>query len=148
MGVNSVDPTRISSDGISVNYYHRWEPEKERLADWTKWSGRPFLVSEFYAMKVTDEKTDAAGAGFRVLQYADAGQFYQTFTVGLLWDIPNCVGWRWFKYADDSADWHKGIVERDGEAHRTLVEAMGFVNRRAYSLRGLRGDGSECQCPP
>ena len=125
-------------DVISVNYYHRWEPEKERLANWTKWSGRPFLVGEFYAMKVTSEDTKAHGAGFRVLKYSDAVKFYQTFTVSLLRDIPSCVGWHWFKYADDSADWHKGIVGRDGDVHRTLLEGMTRVNRRAYSLRGLR----------
>lgn len=125
-------------DVISVNYYHRWEPEKERLADWTKWSGRPILVTEFYAMKVTNEKTKADGSGFRVLKYSDAAKFYQTLTTGILRDVPNCVGWHWFKYADDSADWHKGIVGREGKVHRTLVEGMAPVNRRAYTLRGLR----------
>jgi hypothetical protein len=29
-------------DVISVNYYHRWKPEKERLSNWTKWSAARF----------------------------------------------------------------------------------------------------------
>ena len=89
-------------------------------------------------MKVTSEKTEADGAGFRVLSYDDAAKFYRTFTTGLLRDVPNCVGWHWFKYADDSPDWHKGIVGSDGEVHRALVDGMTEVNLRAYSLRGVR----------
>ncbi len=65
-------------------------------------------------------------------------RFYHNMTTGILQDVPNCVGWHWFKYADDSADWHKGIVGPEGNLHRTLVEGMAPMNRRVYTLRGLR----------
>lgn len=125
-------------DVVSINYYHRWEGEKDRTRDWTKWSERPFLVGEFYAMKVSSKRTKADGAGFRVLSYEDAGAFYHTYVNSLLENIPNCVGWHWFKYANDNADYEKGIVGQKGEVHAPLIKAMKEVNEQAYSLRGLQ----------
>ena len=125
-------------DVVSVNYYHRWEPEKDRTADWTKWSQKPFLVGEFYAMKVESKKTKADGAGFWVLSHEDAGEFYHTYTASMLKDIPNCVGYHWFKYADDTDKYQKGIVSKRGETHQTLIDAMQVVNNQTYSLRGFR----------
>lgn len=134
----SVLRASAACDVVSINYYHRWNPEKDRTSEWEEWSGRPFLVGEFYAMKVADKMTKADGAGFRVLNHEDAGLFYHTYTAGLLRDIPSCVGWHWFKYADDTPEWQKGIVSKEGEVHKILVEAMKTINEQAYSLRGLR----------
>lgn len=125
-------------DIISVNYYHRWEPEKKRIRDWEKWSGRPFFVSEFYAMKVTAKDTYADGAGYRVLEFEDAAAFYHTHVAALLRDIPSCVGWHWFKYADDTPNWQKGIVSTQGLPHQALLDGMKTLNDQAYTLRGLR----------
>ena len=125
-------------DIVSVNFYHEWEPEKSKTADWTKWSKKPFLVGEFYAMKVTSKKLKVDGAGFRVLEHEEAGEFYHTYTSALLKDHPNCVGWHWFKYADAFDDHQKGIVGLKGNVHQPLVDAMKVVNEQAYSLRGRR----------
>ena len=125
-------------DIISINYYHRWVPDKKQTQDWNKWSKRPFLIGEFYAMKVQSKQTKGIGAGFRVLNHKDAGEFYHTFTQDLLFDIPNCVGWHWFKYADDSDQYQKGIISQKGEFHTELLDAMKVLNTQVYSLRGLR----------
>lgn len=125
-------------DIVSINFYHSWEPDSSKTADWTKWSDKPFLVGEFYAMKVTSKKTDADGAGFRVLKHEEAGEFYHTYTAALLKKHPNCVGWHWFKYADDFDDYQKGVVSRYGVVHQPLVDAMKVLNDQAYSIRGTR----------
>jgi hypothetical protein len=137
-----INPATITAAGacdiISVNYYHRWEPEQERLANWEEWSGRPFFVSEFYAMKVAEEDTPSeVGAGFRVMNVEDAVAFYHTHTVSLLENVPSCVGWHWFKYADDVPEYQKGIVSHEGEVHQTLLDGMKIVNEQAYTLHGL-----------
>jgi hypothetical protein len=126
-----------SCDVISINYYHRWEPEKDRIEAWEEWSGRPFFVSEFYAMRVESKETEPVGAGFRVFNFEDAAAFYHTYVVGLL-EAPSCVGWHWFKYADDTPEWQKGIVGVDGSVHQPLVDGMKSINDQVYSLRGLR----------
>lgn len=47
-GINEATITAAGAcDVISINYYHRWEPEVDRMKAWEKWSGRPFFVSEF-----------------------------------------------------------------------------------------------------
>jgi len=125
-------------DVISINYYHAWKPETDKTKSWYKWSKRPFLVGEFYAMKVKSKRTDADGAGFRVLSHEDAGEFYHTYTHTLLDQVPNCVGWHWFKYADTNDDYQKGVVSKEGKLHSELLEAMKVLNDQAYSLRGLK----------
>ena len=124
-------------DVISINYYHSWEPDEKKTASWTKWSEKPFLVGEFYAMKVTSRRLKADGAGFRVLKHEEAGEFYHTYTSSLLNKHPNCVGWHWFKYADSNTNYRKGIVGPAGEVHSTLTNAMRVLNEQVYSLRGV-----------
>lgn len=127
-------------DVVSINYYHRWEVERDRARNWTRWSRKPFLVGEFYAMNVPEDKAvpKSSGAGFHVLTYEDAGDFYQHYASSLLQDVPNCVGWHWFKYADDNPISRKGIVGQQGEVRMPLVERMKTLNEQVYSLCGLR----------
>jgi hypothetical protein len=137
-----INPATITAAGacdiISINYYHRWVPEEERMKNWETWSGRPFFISEFYAMKVESEATVPEGVGFRVLNHEDAAAFYHTHTVPLLQHVPSCVGWHWFKYADDEPEWQKGVVSHEGAIHQTLLDGMKILNEQAYQLRGLR----------
>ncbi|MEA3368235.1 MAG: hypothetical protein U9R68_09000, partial [Planctomycetota bacterium] len=114
-------------DVVSVNYYHRWSAEPERLAKWVRLSGRPFLISEWYAMAPGLEKV--SGAGFRVRTQRDRGLFYQNMALGLL-GHPGCVGWHWFKYGSK----HKGIVNPEFEPYRPLLGLMGKLNGQVYPL--------------
>lgn len=124
-------------DVVTINDYHDWTPDVKKAADWERWSDRPYIVSEFYAMKVQSREVWADGAGFRVLNHSDAGQFYHTFTKVALEEVPGCVGWHWFKYADDNAIWQKGILCDQGQVHQELLDAMKVVNEQVYSLRGI-----------
>lgn len=133
-----------SCDVVSINYYHAWRPSKTETRNWYKWSQRPFLVGEFYAMKLTGKDNPADwGAGFRVRSHQDAGKFYHTYTKRLLEDIPNCIGWHWFKYADDVDYYQKGIVGVDGDPHQTLLRSMKALNEQAYSLSVLDLESSQ-----
>lgn len=130
-------------DIVSVNYYHAWQPSPEWMTMWAERSGRPFMVSEFYAKGMDSGLTNVSGAGFTVKTQADRGRFYQTFTLGLL-EHPGCVGWQWFRYmdndltntwADDSnRDANKGIVNHLYEPWTELLTRMKAVNGRAYRL--------------
>ena len=120
-------------DVVTVNYYHRWSPEPERMAAWVRDSGRPFLISEWYAMSVSPDKIPENGAGFRVRTDAERGLFYQNMTLGLLKDT-GCVGWHWFKYGGDETDLHKGLVGLDFIPHEPLVDRMKEVNNQLYQL--------------
>ena len=130
-------------DVIGVNYYHAWSPDPERMANWVKWSGKPFIVTEWYAKGMDSGFANTTGAGWVVKTQADRGRFYQNFTLGLL-ESGGCVGWHWFKYRDNdptsktadpsNLDSNKGIVNLRLEPYAPLLSEMHELNRQAYSL--------------
>ena len=72
----------------------------------------------------------------------DRGRFYQNFALGLL-ESKVCVGWHWFKYADNdpadtkadpsNRDSNKGIVNTRYVPYPPLLDAMRQLNERAYT---------------
>jgi hypothetical protein len=130
-------------DVVSVNYYGFWSPQKEHLANWHRWSGKPCLVTEFYVKAVDSGLPNTTGAGWLVKTQADRGAFYQNFTLALL-ESKTCVGWHWFKYRDNdpsdpkaessNKDSNKGIVNLRGEPYGPLLEAMRGLNTRVHPL--------------
>ena len=130
-------------DVIAVNYYHAWSPDPVRTANWVKWSGKPFLVTEWYAKGMDSGFANTTGAGWVVQTQADRGKFYQNFALGLL-ESGGCVGWHWFKYRDNdpasktadpsNLDSNKGIVNLRLEPYAPLLQAMHELNRQVYSL--------------
>jgi hypothetical protein len=130
-------------DVVSVNWYHAWTPDAKRLAMWEHESGKPVLVTEWYAKGMDSGLGNHGGAGWVVKTQRDRGLFYQNFTLGLL-ESKVCIGWDWFKYADNdpeetgadpsNRDSNKGILNNRYEPYNPLLEAMKQVNERAFSL--------------
>lgn len=130
-------------DVVAVNYHHAWSPDPVRTANWVKWSGKPFLVTEWYAKGMDSGFANTTGAGWVVATQADRGRFYQNFALGLL-ESGGCVGWHWFKYRDNdpasktadpsNLDSNKGIVNLRLEPYAPLLSAMHELNRQVYSL--------------
>ena len=130
-------------DVVSVNWYHAWSPDPERLAMWERESGKPVLITEWYAKGMDSGLSNTGGAGWVVKTQRDRGRFYENFTLGLL-ESKVCVGWDWFKYMDNdpaatgadpsNRDSNKGILSNRYEPYDPLLEAMKEINERAYSL--------------
>ncbi|MEO5912998.1 MAG: hypothetical protein ABIS50_02115 [Luteolibacter sp.] len=130
-------------DVIAVNYYHAWSPDPVQTGQWTEWSGKPYIVTEWYAKGMDSGMPNTTGAGWVVKTQEDRGNFYQNFTLGLL-ESGGCVGWHWFKYRDNdpnakgadpsNLDSNKGIVNLKLEPYPPLVKAMAELNRQVYSL--------------
>lgn len=130
-------------DVVSVNYYHAWTPKPEHLEMWARESGKPILISEWYAKGADTGMANTGGVGWLVKTQRDRGLFYQNFTLGLL-ESKVCVGWHWFKYMDNdpddqkadpsNRDANKGIINNRYEPYLTLLADMKLINERAYSL--------------
>ena len=130
-------------DVIAINYYRAWSPDRERMQRWAERSGRPFLITEWYAKGMDSGYANKSGAGWTVKTQQDRGRFYQNFGLGLI-ESRACVGWHWFKYmdndpADTSADpsnrdSNKGIVTLTFTPYAPLLEAMKELNQQVYSL--------------
>jgi hypothetical protein len=126
-------------DILSCNYYFRWTPVAEEINAWTEWSGRPFMITEWYVKGHDTGLPNQSGAGAIVGTQWERGFFYQHWTLKLL-ESPNCVGWHWFRYMD-KGEWgqfrnsNKGVVDYDFKPYYNLLEKMDELNRQVYSLR-------------
>jgi hypothetical protein len=153
-------------DVVAFNWYHSWTPDTVRMANWARWAGKPFLITEWYA-KGADAPglANTSGAGWLVRTQKDRGHYYQNFALGLLRNKA-CVGWQWFKYQDNdpedgstdpsNRDSNKGILDLRYSPYVDLVAAMRDLNVEAYSLvefldgkpvSGLRGAPAERRSP-
>jgi hypothetical protein len=101
------------------------------------------LITEWYTKAEDSGLANTSGAGWIVKTQGDRGLFYQNFTLALL-QSKVCVGWDWFKYADNdptdakadpsNRDANKGIVNALYQPYQPLLKAMKQVNDHAYSL--------------
>ena len=130
-------------DVIAINYYRFWTPDAKEMANWEKWSGKPFIASEWYVKGEDSKMANYSGAGWLVKTQNDRGLFYQNFSLALL-ESKVCVGFHWFKYQDNdpedknadpsNTDANKGIVNTTYEIYAPLLSKMKEVNRDVYSL--------------
>lgn len=130
-------------DVVAVNYYRAWTPDPARLAMWERESGKPYLITEWYAKGMDSGLANTGGAGWLVKTQRDRAAFYENFTLGLM-ESKACVGWQWFKYIDNdpddkkadpsNTDSNKGILSNRYQNYTPLLDSMKRINERAYSL--------------
>ena len=130
-------------DVISVNHYNHWQPDVETFRKWERWSGRPIMVTEFYAKGEDSGLMNATGGGWLVRFQEDRGLFYENF-VNELVKSGVCVGWHWFKYMDNdptdlttdpsNRNSNKGVVTWDFMRYMPLLNHMKAMNGRICGL--------------
>ncbi|HEC41469.1 MAG TPA: agarase [Bacteroides sp.] len=130
-------------DVLACNYYGRWTPRPEEINNWTLWSGKPFIITEWYVKGEDSGLPNQTGAGWIVKTQEDRGLFYQNYTLALL-ESGNCVGWHWFKYQDNdpelkgaelsNIDANKGIVNIHYDEYNSCLELMSEINSQVYNL--------------
>jgi hypothetical protein len=130
-------------DVISFNYYGVWTPLEEHTKGWAEWTGKPFMVTEWYTKGEDSGLPNKTGAGWNVKTQRDRGLFYRNYTLALL-ECGNCVGWHWFKYQDNdpthknpepsNIDSNKGIVDNDYRPHKDLMDQMKQINEQVFDL--------------
>lgn len=130
-------------DVLAINYYRIWEPDRRMLKNWSLWSGKPIMITEWYVKGEDSGLSNSTGAGWIVKTQRDRGYAYQNFILGLL-KSKVCVGWHWFQYQDNdpsdlkadfsNRDSNKGIVNNSYEPYLPLLEEMKELNSQAYNL--------------
>lgn len=130
-------------DIVSNNYYNYWTPDSTQMANWEEWSGKPFIVTEYYTKGEDSGMPNQSGAGWIVRTQKDRGLFYQNYNLALL-ESKNCVGWHYFKYQDNdptakgvdpsNIDANKGIVDNDYQVWEPLMEEMKELNTQVYEI--------------
>jgi hypothetical protein len=130
-------------DVISINHYRMWQPDSVQMKNWEKWSGKPFLITEWYTKGEDSGLQNNSGAGWIVKTQKDRGYFYQNFALELV-KSKNCVGWHWFTYQDNdpknlnvdesNRDSNKGIVDSEFSQYKPLLRQMKMLNNNVYNL--------------
>ena len=130
-------------DIVSINHYRKWEPSQDLMNNWGEWSGKPFLITEWYTKGEDSGLPNKTGAGWNVPTQKDRGYFYQNFIIELL-KSKSCVGWHWFRYQDNdplnlktdysNRDSNKGIIDSDYNHYTPLIENMKVFNDHTYEL--------------
>ncbi len=135
-------------DVISLNYYGAWEGDPTLMSNMEKWSGKPFIITEWYAkgMDVWEKDnrmTNQSGAGFTVRTQKDRGLFYQNYAL-MLMECKGCVGFDWFQYWDNDPDnlnadpsnrnANKGIYSSYYVEYTELTDYMKELNDQKYTL--------------
>lgn len=130
-------------DLISNNYYGKWTPDSTDMSNWTLWSGKPFIITEYYTKGEDSGMPNQSGAGWIVRTQKDRGLFYQNYNLALL-ESKNCVGWHYFKYQDNdptatgqdpsNIDANKGIVNNYYEVWTPMMDLMKELNTQVYTI--------------
>ena len=130
-------------DVVSINHYGRWQPAMQDMKNWEAWSGKPFMVTEFYVKGEDSGLANRTGAGWLVHTQDERGIFYQNFVNELI-KGGACVGWHWFKYGDNdptdplndpsNRDSNKGLVTWDYRHYEPLADRMREINNCTYNL--------------
>lgn len=130
-------------DIVSNNYYNYWTPDTEQMKNWAEWTGKPFIITEYYSKGEDSGMPNQSGAGWIVRTQRDRGLFYQNYNLALL-ESKNCVGWHYFKYQDNdptavgvdpsNIDANKGIVNNDYEVWEPMMGKMKELNLQLYHL--------------
>jgi hypothetical protein len=131
------------ADVISINVYGIWQLDAATTGMWEHESGKPFMVTEYYAKGVDSGMPNTTGAGWLVHTQDDRGLFYENFVLALL-ESRVCVGWQWFKYQDNdpddphaelsNKDSNKGIVDRLYKPYEPLLNRMRDLNLKLYGV--------------
>jgi hypothetical protein len=130
-------------DIVSNNYYGKWTPDSTDMAHWAEWTGKPFIITEYYTKGEDSGMGNTSGAGWIVRTQKDRGLFYQNYNLALL-ESGNCVGWHYFKYQDNdpeakgvdpsNVDANKGIVDNRYEPWTPMLEKVEELNTQVYNL--------------
>lgn len=130
-------------DIISINHYRKWQPIQDQMNQWATWSGKPFIITEWYTKGEDSGLPNNTGAGWNVHTQIDRGNFYQNFCIELL-RCKSCVGWHWFKYQDNdplnlntdisNRDSNKGLVDSNYNPYLPLMLKAKELNDNVWNL--------------
>ena len=93
-------------DIITINLYDGLNPTYKTIADIYRQSGKPFIVTEFFAKGIDAidangyPLANSTGAGELVMTQAERGAYYENYVMALL-ESKGCVGWVWYRMRDN-----------------------------------------------
>ena len=109
-------------DIITTNLYGGLNPDAETMTNFYRYSGKPFIVTEFFAkgMDAIDANgyrmANSTGAGILVMTQQDRADYYEHYALAML-ECRGCVGWTWYRYRDND----QGIYVSKADPETELI---------------------------
>lgn len=125
-------------DVLTVNLYGGLTPSIETIQYMYKYTGKPFIVTEFFTK--ADDAVDMNGYGFGnqtnagsiVKTQADRAAYYENYTLVLL-ESQTCVGWTWYRFRDND---QTIFVDEGGNLYRAYDYQNGEISAYTNVLTG------------
>jgi len=121
-------------DVLTCNLYGGLTPSFETMETMYKYTGKPFIVTEFFTK--ADDAVDMNGyslgnqtnAGSIVKTQADRAAYYEHYVM-LLLESQTCVGWTWYRFRDNDQTIY---IDEGGNLYRAYdyqnEEISAYVN--------------------
>lgn len=119
-------------DIVSVNLYGGLNPEVKTLENLYRVSGKPFIVTEFFAkgLDAIDahgyKLASSTGAGILVNTQQDRADYYEHYSLAML-ETGACVGWVWYRFRDND----QGLYTSDGKNTLIMLHVTYGENAKA-----------------
>ncbi len=101
-------------DILTINLYGGLNPDAETLSNFYYYSGKPFIVTEFFA-KATDaidangfKLANSTGAGILVHTQKERADYYEHYALAML-EAKTCVGWTWYRFRDNDQSLYRKV---------------------------------------
>ena len=128
-------------DIITVNLYGNANPSLETINNIYRYSGKPFIVTEFYA-KASDsidangfKLANSCGAGQVVETQQNRADYYEHYALTLL-ESGAAVGWTWYRFRDND----QGLYRKVGTDNTMYMCHVTYgVKRGANSFMDEQG---------
>lgn len=107
-------------DIISNNLYGGLNPDAETMTNFYRYSGKPFIVTEFFAKAIDAidangfRLANSTGSGILVKTQQDRADYYEHYALAML-ECKGCVGWTWYRYRDNDQGIYVSTKDPDTE---------------------------------
>ncbi len=129
-------------DILTINLYGGLNPDLTTINNIYKYSGKPFIVTEFFAKALDSidangyKLANSGGAGILVETQQDRADYYEHYVLTLL-EAKSCVGWTWYRFRDND----QGLWETtDGKYKDLCMLCVNYTQKTPYSFIDAAGN--------
>ncbi len=122
-------------DAVTLNIYGGLHYPWDTMVNVYRYSGKPFLVSEFFAkgLDAIDDHgfmmASSTGAGFLVKTQQERADFYEHHALACL-ESNACVGWTWYRMIDNDQPLYRSV----NLGKEVVMAYVDFGNQKGLSF--------------
>ena len=130
-------------DIITNNLYGGLNPDAETLTNFYRYSGKPFIVTEFFAKAMDSidangyRLANSTGSGILVRTQQDRADYYEHYALAML-ECRGCVGWTWYRYRDNDQGVY--VSKKNPDKELIMLHVSYGADAKANSFMDAEGN--------